>query len=169
MILETKRLKAKEMTQNDFVNLASMLQDDEVMYAYEHQFTDEDVQVWLDRNIDRYRKYGFGLWGISLKESDEFIGNAGLSYQNVEGELVLELGYLLKKKFWKQGYAGEITAEIIRYVFEVLKEKEIYSVIKSDNSASIKIAERNGMNKVKEFYTTYYNGEMLHYLYKLSV
>lgn len=40
MILETKRLKTREM-------------DDEVMYAYEHQFTDEDVLVWLNRNIDR--------------------------------------------------------------------------------------------------------------------
>lgn len=49
-----------------------MLQDDEVMYAYEHQFTDEDVLVWLNRNIDRYREYGFGLWGIYLKESEEF-------------------------------------------------------------------------------------------------
>lgn len=43
MILETKRLKTREMSQNDFFDLASMLQDDEVMYAYEHQFTDEDV------------------------------------------------------------------------------------------------------------------------------
>jgi ribosomal-protein-alanine N-acetyltransferase len=169
MILETKRLKTREMSQNDFLDLASMLQDDEVMYAYEHQFTDEDVQVWLNRNIDRYQKYGFGLWGIYLKESEEFIGNAGLTYQNVEGELVLELGYLLKKKFWKQGYAGEISEAIIRYTFDTLKEKEIHSVIKSDNSASIKVAERNGMKKVKEFYTTYYNGEMLHYLYKLCV
>lgn len=53
MILETKRLKTREMSQNDFFDLASMLQDDEVMYAYEHQFTDEDVLVWLNRNIDR--------------------------------------------------------------------------------------------------------------------
>ncbi len=72
MILETKRLKTREMSQNDFSDLASMLQDDEVMYAYEHQFTDEDVWVWLNRNIDRYREYGFGLWGIYLKESEEF-------------------------------------------------------------------------------------------------
>ncbi|CUX57672.1 hypothetical protein BN3590_02281 [Clostridium sp. C105KSO15] len=48
MILDTNRLKTREMSQNDFLDLASMLQDDEVMYAYEHQFTDEDVQVCMD-------------------------------------------------------------------------------------------------------------------------
>ena len=48
MILDTNRLKTREMSQNDFLDLASMLQDDEVKYAYEHQFTDEDVQVCMD-------------------------------------------------------------------------------------------------------------------------
>lgn len=43
MILETKRLILREMEQSDFQDLAEMLQNPEVMYAYEHDFTDEDV------------------------------------------------------------------------------------------------------------------------------
>ena len=49
MVLETKRLVLREMVQEDFPDLAEMLQDPEVMYAYEHSFSQEDVQAWLDR------------------------------------------------------------------------------------------------------------------------
>lgn len=66
-ILETKRLVLREMKQSDFQDLADILQNTEVMYAYEHDFSDTDVQIWLERQMERYRKYGFGLWAIILK------------------------------------------------------------------------------------------------------
>ena len=61
MILDTERLFLREMKQNDFQDLAEILQNPRVMYAYEHDFSDNDVQAWLDRQIERYKKYGFGL------------------------------------------------------------------------------------------------------------
>lgn len=33
------------------------------------------------------------------------IGQAGLTWQKCEDSDVLEIGYMLKKKFWHQGYA----------------------------------------------------------------
>lgn len=61
MILETERLILREMEQTDFQDLSEILRNPRVMYAYEHNFTDEDVQIWLDRQKMRYEKYGFGL------------------------------------------------------------------------------------------------------------
>lgn len=69
MILETKRLILREMTQADFQDLAEILQNPKVMYAYEHDFSDKDVQVWLDRQLARYNRYGFGLWAVVLKST----------------------------------------------------------------------------------------------------
>ena len=100
MILETEYLYLKAMRQDDFNDLKMMLQDPDVMYAYEHNFSDADVQSWLDRNIKRYKDFGFGLWGMYLKETDEFIGNAGLSMQDTDVEQVIEIGYLIKKEFF---------------------------------------------------------------------
>ena len=79
LILETERLYLREMKQTDFQDLAEILQNPKVMYAYEHDFSDNDVQVWLDRQIDRYKKYGFGLWAIVLKNTNGMIGQAGLT------------------------------------------------------------------------------------------
>lgn len=79
MILETRRLVLREMRQSDFQDLAEILQNPKVMYAYEHDFSDNDIQIWLNRQIERYKKYGFGLWAIILKETKEMIGQAGLT------------------------------------------------------------------------------------------
>ena len=48
MILETERLYMREMTQEDFPALCRIMQDEEVMYAYEGAFNDEEVQGWTD-------------------------------------------------------------------------------------------------------------------------
>ena len=47
IILETERLILREMDADDYADLAEMFQDPRVMYAYEHEFSDEDVWSWL--------------------------------------------------------------------------------------------------------------------------
>ena len=74
MILETGGLYMREMTQEDFQSLCKIMQDEEAMYAYEGAFSDVEVQEWLDRQISRYRKWGFGLWAVILKETEEVLG-----------------------------------------------------------------------------------------------
>lgn len=94
MILQTERLLLRELRQSDFQDLAEILQDPETVYAYEHEFTDEDVQEWLDRQLTRYLKYGFGLWSAVIKETGEMAGQAGLTMQPCSGGEVLEIRLL---------------------------------------------------------------------------
>lgn len=168
MILETECLYLREMEQSDFPDLAEMLQNPNVMYAYEHDFTDEDVQIWLDRQKERYKEYGFGLWAVILKPTAVMIGQAGLTIQPYRDKRVLEIGYLLKEKYWHRGYAKEAAEGCKKYAFETLGEDKVYSIIKADNFPSIKVAESIGMTKEDEFITRYYNGDMLHYLYSVK-
>lgn len=57
-ILETERLILREMVQGDLPALCAMLQDPEVMYAYEGPFSDAEAQAWLDGQRTRYREDG---------------------------------------------------------------------------------------------------------------
>ena len=168
MIFETERLVLREMNQDDYRDLAEILQNSNVMYAYEHDFTDMDVQIWLDRQRKRYETYGFGLWAVILKNTKEMIGQAGLTMQPYKDTEVLEIGYLLKEKFWQYGYAREAAAGCKKYAFEVLKQDKVCSVIKVDNTSSIRVAESIGMRKEDTFIARYYNGDMLHYLYSVQ-
>ena len=81
MILQTERLLLREMTQEDFPALCCILQDEQTMYAYEGAFSDSEAQVWLDRQLERYRQLGFGLWAVILKQTGEMIGQCGLTMQ----------------------------------------------------------------------------------------
>lgn len=131
MILETERLYFREMNQNDYGDLAEILQNPKVIYAYEHDFSDNDVQEWLDRQVERYKKYGFGLWAVILKNTDEMIGQAGLTIQPYKDKEVLEIGYLLKESFWHNGYASEAASGCKRYAFEQLNRDKVYSMIET--------------------------------------
>lgn len=91
---------AAELAEFDFAELCEILQDKEVMYAYEHAFSNEEVQDWLNRNLKRYSDNGFGLWAVIKKDTNEFIGQCGLTIQEIDNEKYLEIGYLLKKKYW---------------------------------------------------------------------
>ena len=51
MILQTERLGLRRLEQSDFKALSRILQDGEVMYAYNGPFNDEETQAWLDRQL----------------------------------------------------------------------------------------------------------------------
>lgn len=165
MILETKRLYLREMNQADFQSLCRIMQDEETMYAYEGAFDDKEVQEWLDRQLSRYQKFGFGLWAVVLKETSEMIGQCGLTMQPWKNKEVLEIGYLFQRTYWHNGYAAEAASACKRYAFEVLDADEVCSIIRDTNIASQNVALRNGMT-VTDTWTKHYRGvDMPHYRY----
>ena len=165
MIIETDRLFLREMTQEDFLPLCAILQDDEVMYAYEGAFTDAEVQEWLDRQLSRYSKWNYGLWAVILKETGDFIGQCGLTVQPWKNEEVLEIGYLFAKRFWHNGYATEAAKACKMYAFDALRATEVCSIIRDTNIPSQNVAIRNGMKKKDAWIKRYRGIDMLHYRY----
>lgn len=165
MIFETERLYFRNLKQDDFASLCKILQDEKVMYAYEGAFSDGEVQEWLDRQTARYQKWGFGLWAVILKETDEMIGQCGLTIQPWQDSEVLEIGYLFQYQYWHKGYATEAVTACKKYAFEILNADEVCSIIRDTNILSQNVAIRNGMVKT-DCWTKYYKGvDMPHYRY----
>lgn len=165
MILETERLYLRELKQSDFKSLCRILQDEETMYAYEGAFHDAEVQEWLDRQIFRYQKWNFGLWAVILKETDGMIGQCGLTMQPWKNEEVFEIGYLFERLHWHKGYAIEAAKACKKYAFENLGADDVCSIIRDTNTASQKVAIKNGMIRT-DAWTKHYRGvDMPHYRY----
>lgn len=78
-ILETERLVLRELEPSDYRALCVILQDPDVMYAYEHAFSDAEVAEWLERQLARYAEYGFGLWAVLRKTGGDMIGQCGIT------------------------------------------------------------------------------------------
>lgn len=127
------------------------------MYAYEGAFNDTEVQEWLDRQLMRYKKWGFGLWAVVLKETEEMIGQCGLTMQPWKDSEQLEIGYLFERSHWHKGYAAEAAAACKKYAFEVLDADEVCSIIRDTNAASQKVALGNGMTPA-DMWTKHYRG-----------
>lgn len=167
-ILETARIYLRQLTQADYEALSTLLQDEEVMYAYEHAFTPEEVQEWLDKQLTRYREDGIGLWAIISKETGEFLGQAGLTWQETDQERELEVGYLLKKEYWHQGYATEAAKACKKYAFYVLGQNRVTAIIRENNQASQRVAQRLGMTPERQFVKHYYGLDMPHIIYSIT-
>ena len=65
--------------------------------------------------------------------------------EGTNGREVLEIGYLFERAYWHNGYATEAARACKTYAFEVLKAEEVCSIIRDTNTASQRVAARNGM------------------------
>lgn len=86
-----------------------------------------------------------------LKETGEFIGDCGITIQNIGGELLPETGYHIHKKYWRRGFAKEAAQATRDWVFQNTQYDTIYSYMKYTNVGSYSTAMANAMKKVKEY------------------
>lgn len=168
-IIENEQLYLREFTHDDFSDLCLILQDEETMYAYESVFSKEKVRDWLSWNLKSYQEYGFGLWAIIDQKSEAFIGQCGIVYSDVENDSLLEIGYLVNKKYWRQGYATSASQLCITYAKNVLNAEKICSIIRETNIPSRKVAEKNGMIIVKQFDKDYSGLPVHHFVYSIDL
>lgn len=150
-ILETRRLFLREMREEDFDALYAVLADRDIMRHYPYAFDAARVQAWIERNLERYRKDGFGLWAVCLKDGGEMIGDCGLTLQNIGGEILPEIGYHIRRDRQRMGYAREAAAAVRDWAFQHTDYPALYSYCKYTNTASIKTAEAIGMRFLREF------------------
>jgi len=150
-IIETSRLFLRQLTPEDISSLSLVLSDQESMKHYPHAFSNEEVQKWIERNIERYKNDGFGLWAVIRKADNQFLGDCGITLQNIDGDILPEIGFHIIKTFCNMGYATEAAEACKKYAVEVLGFKSIYSYSEVGNKASQRVSSKIGLNKVKTF------------------
>lgn len=168
MILETNRLALRRLEETDFDAWSAVLRDPQVMYAYEHGFSEDEVHQWIDRQRERYAKYGFGLWAVMEKASGELIGDCGITMQDWNGREVPEIGYHLRRDKWHQGFAIEAAAACREYGFHTLNFPELFSIIRDNNIPSQHVALRNGMAVRGSFMKYYRHMAMPHLVFSVK-
>ena len=147
--LETMRLVLHPMLVTDLDALLLIFTDPNVMAAFDHPlFTREQMQHWLQRNLDHQNQFGYGLFSVLCKETGELIGDCGL--EQMEDQGAAELGYDFRSQFWNQGYATEAACAIRDYAFNILHLPRLISLIRVGNLASRRVAEKVGMTLAEQ-------------------
>ena len=151
MIIETERLLLREMDEKDFDALYAVLGDTDIMRHYPYVFDEARVRFWIGTNQERYRIFGFGLWAVCLRGTEEVIGDCGLSMQNIKGLIRPEIGYHIRADRQRMGYAKEAAAAVRDWAFQNTPFRVLYSYMSADNIASFSTAKSIGMHLADEY------------------
>lgn len=145
MIIETERLILRELNRNDVPEMLLLHSNPQVQkYTGEDVITTtEGIHDKIKEKVTEYRKYGYGRWATILKEGNQFVGWAGLSYLPEFDEI--DLGYRFLPQYWGIGIATEVCSAILSYGFDTLKLQKIIAIAMKENKASIRIMEKTGM------------------------
>lgn len=147
MQLETKRLIIRPFTLEDLDPFFDIMGDPEVMrFSVGGVRTRDQAREFLvGRVLKHHAEHGFSLLAIIHKEQNRLIGSAGLIYQSIDEEDLVELGYRFIPTYWGQGYATEAARAIAEYGFQELHLNQIISIIDPENTRSLGVASRIGM------------------------
>ncbi|TDL38304.1 N-acetyltransferase [Macrococcoides bohemicum] len=150
-MIEIESVILRELRTEDKYSLSKVLSDYDSIQYYDHPFNEHEVEEWIKWNIENYATYNCGLWAVILKEDGTFLGDCGITMQNIDGEVLPEIGFHIIKEYCNKGYASEAANACMEYAFNVLGFEKIYSYSTIDNLPSQKVASKIGMKKHKVF------------------
>lgn len=149
-IAETPRLTLREMSPDDLNFVAAMLANPEVMRYYPRCYSIEEAKTWIERQMRRYARHGHGLWLTLDKVTGQPVGQVGLLIQRVHGIEEKEIAYLIHRPFWRQGFATEAAMACRDYAFETLGRQQVIALIRPENAASQRVAQKLGLQPEPE-------------------
>ncbi len=144
-ILQTQRLLLREMSLGDLDFIAAMLADPEVMRYYPKCYSRDEAAEWIERQQRRYSRHRTGLFLVEDRIIGTPIGQAGLVIQNIRGTDEREVGYLIHRPYWRQGYAYEAALACGHYAFHQLNRQRLFALIRPENTPSLGLARKLGM------------------------
>jgi RimJ/RimL family protein N-acetyltransferase len=149
--LKTERLRLRALRLDDLDAYARMYADPDVMRFLENGVPLDRAAAFrsMALHLGHWQLRGYGQWALEERASGMFVGRAGL--WQPEGWPGLEVGWILERGSWGRGYATEAGQAAIDYAFAVLQVNEVISLIRPDNRASIRVAERVGQSYQRQF------------------
>jgi ribosomal-protein-alanine N-acetyltransferase len=159
--IETERLVLRRPRLSDAKALHALYGDPEVMRFIGNgsTLTPAKTKAWIEKALTRWKADGFGHFVI--EKDRKVIGRAGFLVWDPDewrtGTLAelgehgaVELGWMLAREHWGNGYATEAAVALRDYGFKELRFERLISLISHGNDASVKVAERIGGRYVRD-------------------
>lgn len=148
MRLETEHLILREWETRDRPPFADILGDPEVMRFYPRTRTPLEAGEWIDFARFGLTRDGFSFLAVERKFDGAFLGLTGISRYSyaAPGNSDVEIGWLLGKPYWGQGFAPEAARACLDYGFSILNLPEIVAFTYRGNRPSRRVMEKLGMS-----------------------
>jgi RimJ/RimL family protein N-acetyltransferase len=145
-VLETERLALRRLTADDTGFVYELVNEPSwIRFIGDRGVRSlEDARAYLDKGpLEMYRRFGFGLWVVELKETGEATGLCGLIKRDALEDV--DIGFAFLPRFWRRGYALESASAVLAYGREILELDRIVAITSPDNDASIRLLEKIGL------------------------
>lgn len=141
--IETKRLRLRPVTLEDAADMYEYASDEEnTFFVFPRHQTLSDTKNCI---ADWFMKEPLGKYGIEQKETRKLIGTIDLRVQEINR--TAEIGYILNKRYWGNGYVPEAAGALLRLGFEKLELVRIHAWHNSDNPNSGRVMEKLHMKQ----------------------
>lgn len=155
-LIETERLILRQIQPADESGMFALDADPEV-----HQYLGNKPVKSLSETRQmiafirkQYEENGIGRWAVIEKETNDFIGWAGLKLvtETINNHTnYYDLGYRLRSAYWGKGYATEAAKASLDYGFNTLKLQEVFALVDTRNLASKNVLEKVGLKHIENF------------------
>ncbi len=136
-ILETERTILREINADDAAFILDLLnQPSFIKYIGDRNVrTIDEARDYIEsRFAESYRQYGFGLWTVTLKDTNQPIGICGFVKRDSLPDA--DIGFAFLPKFERQGYAFESAEGALEYGTKFLNFKRVLAITSIDNEKS---------------------------------
>lgn len=147
MRLETERLILRPWEDQDRRPYAAFCADREVRRFYPSVLTEAETNDLIDRFIAGAERDGFGFMVVERKDDGAMIGDVGLSRIpfTIPGNPDIEIGWLLGRPYWGNGYAAEAARACLAYAWDELNAPEVVAFTTHQNTPSQRVMEKIDM------------------------
>ncbi|MFB5676929.1 GNAT family N-acetyltransferase [Paenibacillus terreus] len=142
-VLETARLRLRQLVQEDADALFRLFASEELMRYYgRHPMAAlEEAGEMIERHLLLFEELRGIRWGIELKENGQLIGTAGF-HAWVHPYQRAEIGYELDQAYQGKGLAKEALTAAIDYAFSTMGINRIGALVYPENENSARLLER---------------------------
>jgi RimJ/RimL family protein N-acetyltransferase len=143
--LRTERLLLRGWRDDDLDALAPICADAETMrwVGSPEGMNREETWRHMAYLVGHWVLRGHGVWAVEEREVGQLVGRVGLLFP--EGWPGLEVGWLIARPHWGQGYATEAARAAMDWARAELDATHLISLIADDNERSERVAQKLGM------------------------
>jgi RimJ/RimL family protein N-acetyltransferase len=144
-ILRTERLVLRRFTTADLDLLLEMHRDEATMRHVGGVLTPQQSLGMLQARMLKYydENPGLGIWLTQERATGTRVGMHLLNH--IQGETLIQVGYVLHRDHWGRGYATEMARAILRYGFRELGLPRIHAICNLENLDSQRVLLKCGL------------------------
>lgn len=152
-ILYTQRTCVREITLSDLDELFELYDGEGITDYTEPLYERQEEEEYTKSYIQyMYHYFGYGMWIIRERKTGKLIGRAGIEHhEGHDGEVLMELGYIIGRQYQNQGYAAEVCRAVIEYAEDELEIDRLYCFIHPENAGSIHVAQKLGFSRIGRY------------------